>query len=173
MQLLVPVLRQQARDLVGEKDFVLAVFRLVEGVAADRRYAAAFNQEPPFPSTPTSSALESLGGPRRGLADVVRGAFQSLNVWLRGIARHITPWRTAPEAQFPGSTATPAPAILDPEPTLAPISAESDLPTIIPTAARIGECGYTMELIVTCRDGFLRDASGAARGICPWCLGKA
>jgi hypothetical protein len=67
VQLLVPVLRQQARDLAGKKDFVIEVFRPVEGIAADRRYGAAFNQEPPFPSTRTSSALESLCGPRRGL----------------------------------------------------------------------------------------------------------
>jgi hypothetical protein len=71
-----------------------------------------------------------------------------------------------------GSSGSLALPIVDPGATCDEDLAGSEGPTIISTAARIGECGYTMELIVTCKDGFLQDASGAARGICPWCLGK-
>ena len=82
--LLLPVLRADARKIAarGEKEFVLAVHSMVEGVAADPRFAQAFTQEPRSPISPTSYTPESLCGHRSGLYDAIRA---KLSTWWAGI----------------------------------------------------------------------------------------
>ncbi len=74
--LLLPVLRPQARLLSGEKDFVIKVHSLVEGVAADQRFRQGFAQEQRSPSGHTfgpSTPSALLRSPAHALAMAARG----------------------------------------------------------------------------------------------------
>ena len=116
IELLIPLLRKQARALVGKPDFILQVHRLVGTFAADPRYREAFAQD----------TGEGTSKPQ-----------------------------TEPES---GASLPEQPG------------AQDGQPRIVSTEVRQGECGYKMELVVTCdNDGRLFDSAGNDRGACPFC----
>jgi hypothetical protein len=173
VELLLPVLQPQARDLVrkphqpGQPDFVIQIHRLVGEIALDPRYAAGFagtQPRSPFQAPKTTpEARSSLWHAASHLLDTLR---VKLTVW---IARQFAPSLGPSTSEIVDPGAAYEAVSGDSEPK---VSSVANLPTILP-GDRMGECGYTMELVVRSVDGILKDASAAARGCCPRCLGKA